>query len=927
MVALIQPSMAGGVLAPSLYGRVDITKYAVGLRTGLNIFVHPHGGASNRAGTEFIGPVRTHVQIPRLVPFKFKTTDAYILEFGDQYMRVIRNGGHVLESAVAISGATQANPVVITANGHGYSNGDEVFISGIAGMTEPNGKRFIVANVTTNTFELTDQITGSNVDGTGFAAYSSGGTAARVYTLATPYVIADVRRLKFTQSADVMTITRLGYSPRELRRSDHDDWSLSEIEFNPQQAFPTTVTASNNAGAGTTYYYKVTAISADDEESLSGTDALGRVISDITQANPAVVTSTAHLLENGDEIEITGVVGMTELNGRRFRIASVTANTFELQNFNGESIDSTSYTAYSSGGTVDRGFDAVNSGDTPDVTITWDAVSGASRYSVYRRSNGIYGLIGESETNSFVDNNIAPDTEISPPRYAEPFLESGEYPQAVGYFEQRRVFGGSSDKPDTYDFSKTGHQNNFTRSSPTLPDDAIRATLNSREVNEIRHFVALNDLIVLTEGAEWLVNSGGEARFSPDTIKQKPQTYWGASHIPPIVIGGEVIFVQELGSYIRNLGYSFAEDKYDGDDLTLLSNHFFRGYEIVDWAYAQVPDSLVHVVRDDGSALCLTYNKSQQVVAWTNWETLGKYESVATIPDFTVNENSVYFVVQRTINGQTVRYIERQHTRQFTDVEDCFFVDCGLSFDNPIAITGATAANPVVITAASHGFSNGDLIDISGLVAGQDSAGNATNMTELNGNRYKAANVTTNTFELTDPSDDSNIDGSAFKAYVEGGFVRKAVTTISGADHLEGETIVILADGNVVEGTVVSNGSFTLANPASRIHFGLGYVSDVETLNIEAPQGTIQGRLKKISKVVMRFERSRGLFIGPTFNDLVEMKQREFELMGAPTSLLTGDKEIHPKPQWDVNGRVCVRQRYPLPMTILAFIPDLSVGG
>ena len=203
---------------------------------------------------------------------------------------------------------------------------------------------------------------------------------------------------------------------------------------------------------------------------------------------------------------------------------------------------------------------------------------------------------------------------------------------------------------------------------------------------------------------------------------------------------------------------------------------------------------------------------------------------------------------------------------QVTDIQDAYFVDCGVTYDEPIAISGSTAANPVVITATSHGLSDGDEVDISDIVWAPttDSYGTETQPDQLNGERYTVANKTTHTFELND-SLGAAIDGSAFNAYAEGGYVRKAVTTISGLWHLEGETVAVLANGEIVTGEVVTRGAISLATKASRVHIGIPYTSEIETLNIEAPSGgTMQGKLKKIAKVTVRVENSRGMLIGPT---------------------------------------------------------------
>jgi hypothetical protein len=832
----IQPSFSGGELAPSLHARVDLAKYATGLKRCHNFYVHAHGGISNRPGFEYIGPTTDDTRLTRLIAFSFNTEQTYALEFSHLTLRIIMDGGHVLETPVAISGASQANPAVITATSHGYANGDDVYISGITGMSELNGRSFTVAGVTTNTFQL------SGCDSTTYTAYASGGLVARYYTVVTPYLETELAELKFTQSADVMTMCHPNHAPRELGRTGHAAWALNTIVFGPSIDAPASVTVAPQGTTGAEEYkYKITSVADETlEESLpvEGTDSTGHA-------------------------------------------------TLDKTNFN---------------------------------RVTWPSVTEAVQYNVYRYDNGLYGYIGTTETEQFDDTGITPALNDTPPKDRTPFSGTGDYPSCVTYYQQRRIFGGTLNSPQTVYGTQIGNQANMNVSSPLKDDDAITFTLAAQQVNEIRHLVPLNELIVSTSGGEWKMSGGVDDVVTPTNVAMKVQGYRGAAHVNPIVSGNTILFVQEKGSIVRDLAYSFESDGYTGNNLSVLAGHLFDGKYIKEWAYAQVPQSTVWAVRDDGILLGLTYLREHEVWAWHWHDTDGLFESVCTISEG--SEDAVYVVVKRNIGGQTRRYIERLHSRVFQDIRDAFFVDSGLTYDSPVVVSNATQASPVVVTTAvAHGFANGDVIDFSDIESG---------MTEINDNRYVAANVTSTTFQLTDYDTGSNIDGTAFGTFDTdlGGNCREALSVFSGLDHIEGKTVSILADGNDMTPQVVTNGSIALVQPASRVHIGLAFTSDIETLNIEAGnQGTAQGKLKAISEVTMRVEKTRGLWAGPSEENLTEIKQRTDERYGDAIRMTTGDINITLVPEWNKNGRLFVQQSRPLPATILAVVPKVAIGG
>ncbi len=220
-----QTNFTAGELSPKLHGQVDFKKYNNGVETLKNMIVFPQGGATRRYGSRFVCEVKNSANATRLIPFEFNIEQTYILEFGNQYIRFYKDSGQITEATKNISAITKANPAVVTAASHGYSNGDHVWINDVGGMTELNGRRFTVANKTTNTFEL------SGVNSSSYTTYTSGGTAAKVYEIATEYTSAQLSELQFAQSADVMYIVHPLHEPTKLTRTGHTSWSITDVDF------------------------------------------------------------------------------------------------------------------------------------------------------------------------------------------------------------------------------------------------------------------------------------------------------------------------------------------------------------------------------------------------------------------------------------------------------------------------------------------------------------------------------------------------------------------------------------------------------------------------------------------------------------------------------------------------------------------------
>jgi hypothetical protein len=739
-------SFAGGEITPELFGRLDLTKFQTGLALARNMITLPHGPAARRPGLTYINETKDGQNAVRLIPFAFSANQTAVLEFGDLYIRFHVDGGTVLETPRTI--LSIVGPLVTMVVPHGYSTGDWVYI----------GTRFYKI-----TFASPTTFTTTGLDGT--VATASGLTAARVYTLVSPYAAADLFDLHYAQNSDVITLTHPSYAARELKRLGAASWTLTSLVFAPTLAAP---------------------------------GGVGAVPTVAVVGNP--VTSTYGVTTVGSD-------GVTE------SLLSFTAgavNDLSLAgNFN---------------------------------TVSWLAVAGASRYFVYKRRGGSWGYIGQTTGLSVVDDNILPDTTQAPPENIITMnTGAGDYPAATTYHEQRRWFAGTNLQPQVLWATRTGTESNLTSSIPSRDADGLELRLASSQNNQIRHLVPLSDLLVLTQGGEFRVFSEGAPAITPTSVSIKPQGYSGASGVQPVVTSGSVLYVQAQGSRVRELAYGgeSANYGYRSVDLSIMAPHRFNGYTVTQLAYSRAPDSLLWAVRNDGTMLGLTYVPDQQVYGWHAHDTDGLFESVCCVAEG--NEDVLYVVVNRTVNGRQTRFIERLKSRIFTDAADGYFVDCGLTYD------GAPA------------------------------------------------------------------------------------TTVTGLWHLEGEQVDIVADGAVMPRKVVTGGAITLDEPASVIHVGLPFTSDMKTLplGMEGYQAGGQGTTKNINEVHLRVSHTSVFEVGPSFDLLREYPARTVATpYGSPPTLRTDEVSLKIDPStWGRDGSVCVRQSQPLPLTVTSMTLDVKTGG
>jgi len=266
------------------------------------------------------------------------------------------------------------------------------------------------------------------------------------------------------------------------------------------------------------------------------------------------------------------------------------------------------------------------------------------------------------------------------------FSDTTGHPSCVSFFEQRLVFAGTTAEPQTLYFSKAGDYENMT--TGTNADDAMVYTIASNQVNAIRYMKAVRTLVVGTTGGEFTVSADGtDASVTPTNVTIKKQSSFGSANVDAIPAGSAILFLQKAKRKIRELAYNFDTDGYTAPDLTILNDTVTKT-GINEMSYQQEPDSIIWCVRDDGQLVGLTYQRSENVVAWHRHIFGGVFgsgdavcESVASISG-TLTEDEVWVIVKRTINGATKRYVECFSDFDFdeTDATDFKFLDSHLSY-------------------------------------------------------------------------------------------------------------------------------------------------------------------------------------------------------------------------------------------------------
>ncbi len=935
---VMQFSFNSGEWAPALNARVDIAKYHSGAALLKNFFVDYRGGATARPGTKYILQTKLTSAV-RLIPFQASLTVSYVLEFGNFYVRFYNNGSPVLEATKAITGITQANPAVVTSNAHGYVNGDWVLLSAVGGMTQVNGNYYIVAGVTANTFQLHD-LNGIAIDSSAYSAYTAGGTAQRVYTIASPYAANELSLIKYAQNVDTMILCHPNHAPQQLILITATNWTLTPIVFGTTIATPSSLSVNTTLAADVVYYaYVVTSVDVNGQESApspyiafgpykdirltAGTNTIfwapvaGAVSYNVYRANP----SYNNFVPAGSVFGFIGNVQGTAIFDSNIG-PDFSSGPPVIQNpFSGGG--SVSTIVLSAPG-VYTTVPTVTLSASPGVTATAVALLQCNAAAV--NAGGASYVVGDTVTLS---NGVVLQVAT---------VAAGAI-TAVAIINPGSISVGATPANPVAQVTTSGAGTGAT----------FNLTWGISRINIVNPGSGyLTPPTVAISGA-----GGGAAATTIGAGAAGNPTVPGIFQ-QRLVLAGPVGSPQQFnfsqpGSYY-NFNTSTPVEPDNAISGTLTSGQLNTIQSMI-----TQPQGLI--VFSDKQAWLINGGSPGSPVSATQIVANSQAYNGASFPPPIVANDNVLYVQSK---GSIVRDLVFNFYTQVYTGTDISVLSSHLFYgfsiigwawaEEPYKVVWAVRNDGTMLTltflkeqdliAWTHSDTQGAFKSVASITetvaAGQVDAVYTIVQRTINGNTVQYVERIAELFYPNGLTDAWAVDA---------GLQYNGVATLAfmGAQHLAATTVTGLATDNLGNVTVITpfamptSGSFNLPAPPlpavgyTRVTIGLAYTPQLQTLQLDTGEPTIQGKMKSIPAVTVRVNQTLGLSIGKTFNSLTPMKDLVRGNVGSATNtratdLVTGDAMTRLDPSWTVPGQYCIEQPFPFPASILGVIPQVTPG-
>lgn len=727
-----QRAFNGGEVSPSMFARIDDGKYQTGMALCKNFLIEPQGPIVMRPGFKYVNHTKHAGKKARLIPFNFSISQTMVLELGERYVRfhtqgqtVLGNNGqpyeietpyieadlfdiHYVQSADVMT-LVHPNYPPKELRRYGATDWRLVDIKFGSSLSAPTGlsaSQTINKDVTNPTdYKRTYAVTALLADGTEESVRSSSVTidcnpygdgsyntirwnavaGAGLYRVYRDQggVWAYVGQTDTTQIIDENITPDASITPPHYDDAFYSSKGITSVRV-------------NNGGSGyepTKYITDFVNVCEYDWGEGYKQQSTGLPVNIQSKANLTWEIEDPNGHGSGADIRlITGetyaATGGPASGGRTACVTGIEIRSRGI-GYDNPKLVIKCHNRHWQLATLYR-FPLTTSHDVPKIVVTDSTGYGADLVPVIENGRVVSVTIRSGGQNYSSPNLSVVSSTGGGASLSANVGQAPDYPGAVSYFEQRRWFGGTQNRPNNLWATRPGTEADMSFSLPSQSDDRIAVRVAAREANRILHIVPLAQLMLMTGAAEWRVSPLNSDAITPESMSVRPQSYVGASNVQPLVVGSSMIYGAGRGGHLRELGYNYEAGGYISGDVCLRAPHLFDNLTIVDLAYSKAPSPVVWAVSSSGKMVAMAYVPEQQVGGFSTIETKGSIESACVVAEG--DEDIVYVEVMRTVNGQAVRFVERMNERQYTDLKECVYVDCAGTYRGEAKkeITGLT---------------------------------------------------------------------------------------------------------------------------------------------------------------------------------------------------------------------------------------------
>ena len=898
-------NFSAGELSSRMEGRVDLRGYYQGCRIMKNCLMVAQGGVEKRPGTIYLDSVYDPDSLEtraRLIPFEVSDTEIYILELGHRATRIwnaqtkalVQSGGGDLIMRTPYSEDEIANVQFATTEG-------KIFLAHENYPFQFIEKKSTGFTLVQQFFEVNDWLAGTyNKDD--IVYHSAAYWKALRTTSTTPAAGAwsSTEYMGATPTTDITEYTSGNFSIGDIHLYDGKLYEAIRANATGNDIFPGKEVQAVVWVKGSKKEETVWAVDTKCKNWFLGIFCTRR-------ESPHTYLSRKYSSEQIKYIPL----GLVDF----FGVFSVV--TYRL--------DKRTVTSTKDSNPYWKLLVGVPNGAETTIVKKW--VAGA-----YVKDEVVYDpatwLIYICVANTSSTPGARPEWEL---QENNPFFGiEGDYPSSVAFMGQRLYLGGTKTKPQTIFGSEIADFTNFNIGLDA--SDPLSFKIAADRSSRIRWMSGRDHLLIGTSSDEWLA-TGGASGITPTNIQILRQSSYGSAYNQANFVGDTLLFFQKGGRKLREYIYSNDNRAYLANDLTFQADHITeRG--ILESSYQQNPDSILWSTKNDGGLIGLTYDRLNKVAGWHRHDTQGDFESVCSIGSSS-DEDELWFIIRREINGVYKRFIEYMSTRVIDNPTELYYSDsaslfsAGSDFEITEIVNNTTAVQVSYIGAS--GISNGDYIKIT-----ETGSGTFDQQVFVVENLNQGA--TTGTFDLQ--KNGVTFTTPAFTT-ITSGHLFIVSNIITGLDHLLGEEVSTLGDGAAFPlKTVVANVDgaggvgIELGSYVNTAISGLVYEMLLEPEAIEVPGNATLAAKSRVSKVTLKIYKTLGGIVGVPGQEgqlgvgngtFQELRYRDTSIpFGVAPPLFTGTKEIPIDASTEHESRIQIQHSQPFPMTVLAIISDIT---